>query len=271
MAETVYIRDDLQALFGSKDIFTVVRKLDGEVFRDKEGRRTLRFANDSKSYFLKYHAGIGWREIIKNLLQGRLPVISARNEWLAVQALQQAGIDTMTLAAYGERGLNPARRESFVITEDLTQTMSLEHVGEQWQKTQPSLQSKRLLIKKLATISRKMHAAGINHRDYYLCHFLLDEAFAEHNIISEETRLFLIDLHRAQIRDKVPKRWLIKDLASLHFSAHAVTLSQRDVLRFIRAYCGVTLRDTLKRDKRFWHGVLKRSNHLLRKWQKHHG
>ena len=271
MTDSIYIRDDLQALFGDNDVFAVARKLDGEVFRDKEGRRTLRFAYDGKSYFLKYHAGIGWREIIKNLLQGRLPVISARNEWQAVQALKQAGIDTMTLAAYGERGLNPARRESFVITDDLTDTMSLEYVGVQWQKTPPSLQSKRLLIEKLATISRKMHAAGINHRDYYLCHFLLDAAFAEHNVISESTRLFLIDLHRAQIRHKVPKRWLIKDLASLHFSAHAVTLSQCDVLRFIRAYSGVSLRDTLKRDKRFWHAVLNRSNHLLRKWQKHHG
>lgn len=271
MAETVYLRDDLQALCGDKDVFAFVRALDGEVFRDKEGRRTLRFQFAGQSYFLKYHAGIGWPEIFKNLLQGRLPVVSARNEWQAVQALEKAGIDTMTLAAYGERGLNPARRESFVITEDLTQTMSLEYVGEQWQKTPPSLQSKRLLIEKLAIISRKMHAAGINHRDYYLCHFLLDAAFAEHNVISESTRLFLIDLHRAQIRHKVPKRWLIKDLASLHFSAHAVTLSQRDLLRFIRAYSGVSLRDTLTRDKRFWIAVLKRSNHLLRKWQKHHG
>ncbi|MEX1200413.1 MAG: lipopolysaccharide core heptose(I) kinase RfaP [Methylophaga sp.] len=271
MTKRVYVREDLQALCGGKDVFAVARELDGEVFRDKEGRRTLRFSYDGKSYFLKYHAGIGWREIIKNLLQGRLPVVSARNEWQAVQALEKAGIDTMTLAAFGERGLNPARRESFVITEDLTQTMSLEYVGEQWQKTPPTLQSKRLLIEKLATISRKMHTAGINHRDYYLCHFLLDEAFAEHNVISDSTRLFLIDLHRAQIRRAVPRRWQVKDLASLHFSAHAVQLSQRDLLRFIRTYTGVSLHYTLHRNKYLWAEVSKRSNDLLLKWQKHHG
>ncbi len=271
MVETRYLREDLLALCGKKDIFAVVHGLDGEIFRDKEGRRTLRFQFAGKSYFLKYHAGIGWLEIIKNLLQGRLPVVSARNEWQAVQALEKAGIDTMTLAGYGERGLNPATRESFVITEDLTQTMSLEYIGEQWQKRTPSLQSKRSLIEKLATISRKMHAAGINHRDYYLCHFLLDEKFAEHNVISDSTRLFLIDLHRAQIRRTVPRRWRIKDLASLHFSAHAVQLSQRDVLRFIRAYTGGSLHDIFQRDKRFWDAVLKRSNDLLAKWHKHYG
>lgn len=270
MAETVYLRDDLNSLCPDGDVFAFVGQHDGEVFRDKEGRRTLRFTANGKSYFLKHHQGVGWAEIIKNLLQGREPVVSARNEWQAIQALKQAGIDTMTLAGYGERGRNPANRESFVITDDLTDTMSLEFVGEKWQQTPTTLDSKRLLIKKLATISRKMHEAGINHRDYYLCHFLLDAAFAEHNIISDDTRLFLIDLHRAQIRRKVPARWQIKDLGSLYFSAHALKLSQRDILRFIRTYTGVSLKTELKRNQRFWKKVAKRSDALLTKWQKKH-
>jgi len=59
-------------------------------------------------------------------LQFRLPVLGARNEWLAIQRLQRLDIDTMTLVGYGERGSNPAQRQSFVITEALEETVSLE-------------------------------------------------------------------------------------------------------------------------------------------------
>ena len=47
-----------------------------DIYRDKEGRKTLRLHLAERSFFLKYHAGIGWLEICKNLLQLRLPVSS---------------------------------------------------------------------------------------------------------------------------------------------------------------------------------------------------
>ena len=45
-----------------------------------------------------------------------------------------------------------------------------------------------------------------------------------------------MDLHRAQIRRRVPRRWRVKDVASLYFSALDIGLTRRDVLRFLRAY-----------------------------------
>jgi len=106
------------------DAFDYIMQLDGEMFRDIDNRRTLRFSLNGKRYFLKAHYGVGWKEIIKNLLQFRLPVLGARNEWLAIQRLQRLDVDTMTLVGYGERGSNPARRQSFVITEALEETVS---------------------------------------------------------------------------------------------------------------------------------------------------
>jgi len=261
-AET-YLRSELAEQWQGQDVFSVVAKLQGEVFRDKEGRRTLRFELGDKSYFLKFHLGVGWLEIIKNLVQLRAPVISAKNEWLAIKFLEEHQIETMTIAAYGERGVNPAKVNSFIITDELTDTMSLEYLGQQWKQTPPTFKTKITLIRKLALIAKDMHENGMNHRDFYLCHFLLDKRFAEQNTIEESTKLSLIDLHRAQIRTTTPLRWIIKDLGSLYFSAAGVPLTKRDLFRFIKIYSGESLRENFDKSSDFWVNVGKRAGKLL--------
>ncbi|MFK8069232.1 MAG: lipopolysaccharide core heptose(I) kinase RfaP [Gammaproteobacteria bacterium] len=257
-----YLREDLKKLWPHKNVFPIVQKLQGDIYRHKEGRRTLRFDLNDKSYFLKLHEGVGWGEIIKNLIQLRRPVISAKNEWRAIKFLQQQQIQTMSIAAYGEQGINPAKKLSFLVTDDLTDTMSLEHLGKQWQERSPTFTSKNILIKKLASIAKKMHENGLNHRDFYLCHFLLDQSFSDHNIIEEKTLLFLIDLHRAEIRKKTPERWIIKDLGSLYFSAMEVPLTQRDIFRFMKTYTGLNLRTIFNDQKDFWIKTLQRAEKL---------
>ena len=92
------------------DAFDHIIQLEGEMFRNIANRRTLRFSSNGKRYFLKAHYGVGWKEIIKNLLQLRLPVLGARNEWLAIRRLQALGVETMTLVGHEELDRNPARR-----------------------------------------------------------------------------------------------------------------------------------------------------------------
>ncbi len=238
------------------DAFDYIMQLDGEIFRDIDNRRTLRFSLNDKRYFLKAHYGVGWKEIIKNLLQFRLPVLGARNEWRAIQRLQQLDVDTMTLVGYGERGLNPARRQSFVITGALEETVSLEDFCADWEEHPPAtkaeLRFKRALINKLAEVSRRMHESGMNHRDYYLCHFLLDRSTGAMKDPVSMPRLSLIDLHRAQIRKRTPLRWIVKDIGGLYFSSMRIGLTRRDLYRFMMAYKNKCLRDTLKDDGKFW-------------------
>jgi len=255
----VYLRTELEKQWKKDDVFSLLQTISGEIYRDKEGRRTLRFERDSHSYFLKYHQGVGWGEIVKNLIQLRAPVISAKNEWQAVEFLRANNIDTMTVAAYGERGNNPATKHSFIVTDDLVDTMSLEDLGQQWRESPPTFETKIALINKLAIISKVMHEQGMNHRDYYLCHFLLDNSFAKTNKFNADTPLFLIDLHRAQLRKKTPERWLVKDLSGLYFSALDVALTQHDLFRFMKAYSGLSLRTLLRQQKSFWFKVEKRA------------
>jgi hypothetical protein len=82
----------------------------------------------------------------------------------------------------------------------------------------------------------------------------------------EKMRLFLIDLHRMQLRRQTPMRWKVKDIAGLYFSSMDIGLTQRDLLRFMVAYRGKSLRDTLKEDA-FWNAVLKRGRSLYKSEQ----
>ena len=103
-----------------------------------------------------------------------MPVLGADREWHAIHRLSDVGVDTMKGIGFGEKGLNPLTRASFIITEDLTPTISLEdYCAEDWAVNPPDIRVKRMLIARVATMVRKMHTAGINHRDCYICHFLL--------------------------------------------------------------------------------------------------
>ena len=255
----LYLRSDLALHWSENNAFELARLQQGEIFRSKEGRRTLRFELGSNSYFLKLHEGVGWGEIVKNLLQLRLPIIGAKNEWEAIRFLEKLQLETMKIAGYGQQGFNPAKTLSFLVTDELVDTMNLEYLGDQWRRTPPKFGDKVRLIRKIAIISKKMHENGMNHRDFYLCHFLLDQSFEKTNRFENDTQLFLIDLHRAQIRKKVPQRWLVKDIGSLYFSALEIDLTQRDLFRFIKTYSGKSLRDTLYGQELFWSKVQQRA------------
>ncbi|MCK4487245.1 MAG: lipopolysaccharide core heptose(I) kinase RfaP [Desulfobacterales bacterium] len=251
-----------------KDIFGQLFALEGRVYKEQQGRKTLRFALDGKHYFAKLHHGVGWKEIIKYLLQFRLPVLGAQNEWRAIQRLEQLGIKTMRLVGYGKRGWNPAQFQSFVITEELANTLSLEKFCHDWRTSPPSYALKRALITEVAKIARTLHEHGINHRDFYICHFLLDISEGRETIDLNHLNLYLIDLHRMQIRRRIPRRWRVKDIGSLYFSSMDVGLTKRDLLRFIRVYRNKPLRTCIDEDKVFWWQVRRRGIGLYREFFK---
>lgn len=236
-------------------------RITGKIYREPAGvnRRTLRFELAGKGYFLKLHWGVGWREIIKNLISLRLPVLGASNEWRAIHKLQDLNVETMQLAAYDQVGWNPATTKSFVVTHELTDCISLEDYCKDWADSPPAPAIKHQLIRRVAEMTRKLHQHGVNHRDLYICHFLLQQPWQGGN---EDLHLHLIDLHRVQIRHKTPLRWRVKDVGALYFSAMQAGLSQRDLLRFVRDYSQRPLRQILAEDKIFWQAVNHRARAL---------
>ncbi len=256
----LYLNEEFRQAWKQQDPFAVVETLQGEVYRQLEARKTLRFELNGKGFFVKIHRGVGWLEIVENLIRLRMPVLGAENEWQAIAHLEQQGIGTMHTVAYGKRGSNPAAQQSFIVTEELANMVSLEDFCMGWDKSPPAFSLKRALVHKLADISRRMHQSGMNHRDYYLCHFLLDLSKGEPS--ADNLDLYLIDLHRSQLRKSTPKRWVIKDLSGLYFSALDIGLSDRDLLRFVRIYTGLPLKQALKQFDWLWQPLMKKAAKL---------
>lgn len=251
------LRADFQQLWQGQDPFAAAAALDGEVFRALEQRQTLAFNAGQQRFFIKRHHGARWTEIFKNLLQLRLPVVSAKNEFRAITKLQQLGIRVPVIAAYGRKGVLPANIESFLVTEDVGPHESLEDHCRHWRTQPPAFAHKLALLLQIADISRTMHTAGVCHRDFYICHLLFTGA---------DQPLTVIDLHRALVKHKLEQRWLIKDIAGLYFSAMDAGLTRRDLYRFMRRYSNEgSLRATLATHGAFWRAVEQRALRLYRK------
>ncbi len=260
--DNMYLRPDILHALPDAPRLSEILHIDGESVREAPGRRTVKTVIGDKYYYLKAHFGVGWQEIFKNLSYLRLPVLGARNEWHGIHHLQRIGVDTLTAAGYGITGFNPARRQSFMLTEDLSNTISLEDFCHMhWANKNLSgsaLVFKRILIDRLADIAHAIHSNGANHRDFYLCHFLLSST----DINKSSPRIFLIDLHRMQIRRSTPKRWVIKDIAGLYYSSMDMGLSQRDLFRFMRRYRRMNLHQIIPNDNSFWARVKRRGINL---------
>lgn len=229
----LFLNEKFRKLWEGKDPFREAFAITGEDFREVKARRTTRFECEGKGYFIKLHSGIGWKEYFKDIFQLKKPVTGAGQEFDALAFLHKIHVPTMTAAAFGCRGGIKAYEKSFLITEELCHVTSLEDLaGKHGGRLSFSLRKR--VIKALAQSAGKMHRAGLNHRDCYICHFLLDE-----KLLAEEDKvvLYVIDLHRAQIRKKVPLHFLVKDLAGLYFSAMTYMFpDKKDIYEFLKIY-----------------------------------
>lgn len=254
----LHLSDNLKTFFpqAPKACFGTIMALDGKVYRAIARRETIEVTLGQKTYFIKKHFGIGWHEVVKNLCYLRLPVLGAMQEVRAIKSIGALGIEVPRCVAYGVRGNNPATQQSFIITEKIDYQQTLEDLTASWKNSPPALNEKRELIKAVANIANKIHSHGINHRDFYLCHFLKKN--------HDNKRLILMDLHRVQIRKALPERWCIKDLAGLYFSAMDIGLTHNDLLYFIKCYSG---RESFR--NAIWQKVSNKAKRLYQKHQKH--
>lgn len=147
---------------------------------------------------------------------------TALDEFRTIADLHSAGIPTLTPIAAGIKQRGFFRSESHLVTLSL-EGVRLDHF---LQARALSFRQKRSLIERVAKLVRQLHEKGFNHRDLYLCHILIDAA----------GQLYLVDLHRVDRRRVVPRRWMVKDIAALNFSALDLKITQTDRLFFLKTY-----------------------------------
>ena len=260
---SVWVRDDLaHALAG--DPFAALEGMSKATVRLAGNRHTFRVESGGSAYFAKMHEGVGWRQIVEDLLTLKRPVVDAGNECAACRRLAQVGIRAPRVAAFGTRGANPATRRSFVVCDALEGFVSLNEVAGRWRGAPPAPSLRWQLTRELARLVRALHDAGINHRDLYFDHVLANATALDDGRVE----LALIDLHRAGLRRRVPRRWLLRDLAALSFSAAYEGATKTDQFRFLRHYAGGSPAEALRSRALFWGSVRRRAVRLASKGRK---
>jgi len=215
----------------------------------KTVRLTLNKNGTPFAVYLKRHYPLSFWKYCRQLLT-LSPPKTALDEYLNIIAFHRAGIPTVTPVAAGVQKTGLLQGASFLMTQALEPGARLDHLFAQ----SPGLpfREKRRLLRQAALLVNKMHRCGFNHRDLYLCHMLR----------SSGGGLFILDLHRVDRRTRVPARWLVKDLAALHYSSLHSALSRTDRLFFLSAYLD---RDRLvPEDRRLIRKILKKSEKMVR-------
>ncbi len=197
---------------------------------------------------------------IKNWLSYRKRVTCCFCDFAPAYNLSKAGINTPKTLAYGEdRGLLFEKR-SFIIMLKIPNAESLEKKLPDFFYTPLSNENLRLrrdFINKLAIFIKRFHNTDYRHRDLYFSHIFL----------SESKEFYLIDLARSFKPLLLTKRFRIKDISQLYYSAPAGFFSLTDRLRFYLAYIG---RKKLKEeDKIFIHRVIKKVKSMEKHNRKH--
>ena len=254
-----YFRKDVAPYFAG-DPVEKAWAMTGQIVRDVAGRQTLRVELGGNAFYLKRHRGVGIREILKNWLVGKRPVLGAENEFAACRHLESKGLTAPRIAAFAQDDARPPLRSSFILTDALDGYEDLKVKTLRWLEVPPSPEEKRRLVMRVADFARRFHGAGLVHRDFYLCHLL------EHE--DEARDLGVLDLHRALIFDRIPETWRRKDLAALLYSALDLPLGWRAWLRFVRVYAGRPLREEFQANGAFWRDVYRRARKLYRKGER---
>jgi hypothetical protein len=136
------------------------------------------------------------------------------------RALQAAHIPTATLVACATL---PDRR-SLIIFEDLAGYQAADKLVE------AGVSFERLLLP-TADLAARLHAAGLHHRDLYLCHF-----FA--NVVQSPPAVRLIDAARVRALPRLltRNRWIVKDLAQFWYSTTRLPITDEQRQRWLERY-----------------------------------
>lgn len=152
------LAEPFKTLWAGRDAFAEVEKLQGARYFASWRPVALRTEVDGRPYFVKIHRGIGWGDL-QEPDHRQVAGTGADPEWAAIH-LQALGVPTMTGVAFGEKGSNPADQHSFIITEELAPTLSLEDLTVNWVAEPRHLHCVMPSTAELARMVGDMHRGG---------------------------------------------------------------------------------------------------------------
>jgi tRNA A-37 threonylcarbamoyl transferase component Bud32 len=211
------MREDLFSLLPPvffEDPISFARREGSKVLKDTRWRIAVIFPlGEQRKIFLKRDRTKNWVEFLKYLF---LPT-RARKEWFIAHQAQKRHLNVPKPLGWMEREQWGLVSESFYLSEAVGSGVSLidsVHAG------------RRFALEELVSSVRRIHQAGLFHRDLHGGNFLWDGQ-----------SLFLTDLHRAEI---VKAMSLKRRLWNLSYLFHSLrdTWEEKDQERFIDLYFG---------------------------------
>lgn len=257
---------------GLANFESVMKSHSGRLLRTLSDRENWRLeldrgGNGRLGMYLKKHRIRSWGHWLRAKLGAGPGVTPGRVEALNVERLGRLGIAAMRLVAYGEWLRRDGVAESFVMTEELAGYVQLDHFLRQRfepvQRQTALARNPRLdrLIAAVAAVAGHFHREGFNHRDLYCCHFFIREASRGRFLVN------LIDLQRVERRRWLRRRWIVKDLAQLAYSAPRERVTRTHRLAFVKQYLGVS--KLRPEDKRLVRQVLAKQRSMERRLGAH--
>ena len=196
-----------------EDPISFIQKMEGEVIKESK----LRFAAiftlpNGRRIFFKRDITKGWLESFKYVL---LPT-KARKEWIVAYSLQKRDLNIPQPLGWMEKVRWGLVKESYYLSEVIGSGVSLIEDA--------AVLRESLWTNELAKTVRKIHNAGLFHKDLHAGNFLWNGQ-----------SLFLTDLHRAKIVRTLSLNQQLWNLSQLFHSLRPIW-EEGDHLRFIETY-----------------------------------
>jgi heptosyltransferase-2 len=168
---------------------------------------------------------------LKNWLTTHSRKSCSFHEFETAEILSLLGVKTPKTVAYGTQWGAFFEKRSFIITEKIPDAEALERKLPEYfqdQATIENLKLRRGFIARLASFIKKFHETNYCHRDLYLSHIFYND----------NGDFYLIDLARAFKPIIFSRRFQIKDIAQIYYSAPGMYFSKTDRMRFFLNYTG---------------------------------
>lgn len=209
-------------------------------------------SNPSAVLFLKRYQNVPKLKQKENWLVHRKRISTMGCDLEPAENLRKLGINTPRIIAFGERWGGLFEERSFIITEKIQDSVSLEE-----KMPDDFYRNRKIFVENFAGFVRRFHDTGYRHRDLYLCHIFC-------NLRGEFT---LIDLNRVFKPLVFSERFRTKDLAQLYYSAPGKIFTKADRLRFFLAY--LQKKELSKKDKIVIKKIKSKANRMARHDERH--
>ncbi len=215
------------------------------ILKDSLTRKVVIISLPEGTYLVKDYKIRGWKEKAKYLFAPS----KAQKEWIVGIVARRREVPTPLPLAMGERRRWGILREAFFVAEAVVPSKALMEL--------PREKISVTYLEKAAALLRKVHRAGIFHKDLHAGNILVDE---------EDGELFLIDLHRSSFSRSVPERKRLWNIAQLFLSLQG-KISLEEKGHFLRIYDedqdmikgdhGEALRKIEKMERKIWYRHMK--------------